>query len=152
MTLNQTQEHSGPGDDLEGEKYRAMAMGWLQRAREGRMRMPTVEGMVEPTHGGIEPEGLLALFWWKKHPSLNPVVVIFDTPTHRMVYWEVPGRDAAGWNDYWADRFANDAERLDREMNRGEEGQQVAAFSLGTIADVADFIEGSLRAYEKSTH
>lgn len=152
MKLNLTHEASHGKGDMSGAEALSMAMGWLQKAREGRMGIPTAQGFVDPVDGGIEPEGVLVLMWWTKHPTINPVVITLDTPKQRAVYWEVPFDEDEGWNDYWADRFARDAEKLDREMNRGENGDKLSCFRLGTVAEVVDFIEGSLRAYEKSTH
>ena len=146
------EESTGTGWDPATMQHQAAAMAWLERAREGRMMIPTVTGMVDPRDGGIEPDGILVLMWWTRHPAINPVVVMLDTPERRTVYWEVPGPDAEGWNDYWSDRFTRDADRLDREMNRGERGKKLSAFRLGTIAEVVDFIEGSLRAYKEQAH
>ena len=151
MNLNLRYEAEGTCDDPRREENLAMAMGWLQKAYDGRLAIPTVEGWLNPEDDGNVAEGVLVLMWWTKHPEVNPVVCCLDTPTQRAMYWEVPG-DAPGWNDYWADRFQRDSQKLDREMNRGEDGQKLSAFRLGTVVEVVEFLEGSLRAYKESTH
>lgn len=144
MSLTLRSEINAPPGTPDGEKGRAMALQWLHDAKEGRFLMPTAEGWIEPP----EPIGILTLFWWTRHPEVNPVVMVFDDEKTRAIVWELPSE----WNAYWCDRFRRDAEELDRQMNRGEEGKRLSAFRLGTIAELADFIMGSIDAYKEQAN
>jgi hypothetical protein len=144
MSLTLRSEVVGFPGTPESENTRAMTRQWLQDAKDGRFLMCTSEGWIEPP----EPVGILTLFWWTRHPEANPVVLVYDDHKTRAIAWEIPGE----WNDYWADRFQRDAEELDRQINRGEEGKRLSSFRLGTVVEVADFIMGSLDAYKEQAN
>jgi hypothetical protein len=144
MNLTLRSEVNAPPGTLDSENTRAMTHQWLQDAKDGKLLMPTSEGWLRPP----EAVAILAVFWWTRHPEANPVVLVFDDHQTRAIAWELPGE----WNPYWCDRFQSDAEELDRQMNRGEEGKRLSSFRLGTIAELADFIMGSLSAYQEQAH